>query len=480
MSVHAYWPGFLAAALYAGHLLAATLVRADSATNTPLDLDTAIQRALALNRQLALAGLSVRQRELDVQSSREAFGVTAGPFGRVDRSEDGTAWRYGLRAARKTSWGTEIGVGPVVDRFPSYVDEDWRSAVVVDARQPLFQRFGPAYTREPLNDAGDRLRAERRRLEQQRAALIVELVGTFERVVRLERQVEADRRVLERLAQTRELTSLRERQGRASGVDVLRAEQQHGEGVSRLDADREALYQARRDLAEVLGASADAEFRLAAPPLPEIEIPAAAAAVGLALSNRLDYAQVLQDYRTAQRKARLARRGLQPDVALVARYEQAGDATTLEKSATLDESRWTLGVAGDVDVVRAKERTAVQSAALDVEAARATVRLKEQTLARDVQQAVSAYRRARSELNNAGRTHGVGAARVELAHRLFEAGRGDSFSVADAEQGFVAAEISLLNARAEASVAGYRLLQEMGTLVESPASLKPQPIDETP
>lgn len=449
-------------------------------TNAPLDLDGAIQQALGRNRQLALAALTVKQRELETQSSREAFATTVGPFGQVDRSDDGTAWRYGLRAARKTTWGTEVGIGPEVHRYPSYVDEDWRSAVVVDARQPLFQRFGPAYTLEPVNDAGDRLTAERRRLEQQRASLIVELVETFERVVRLERQVEADQRMLDRLAQTRELTSLRERQGKASGVDVLRAEQQHGEGVSRLDDDREALYQARRDLAELLGAPVDAEFRLVPPPLPEIEIPDAATAVRTALSNRLDYAQVLQDHRTAQRKMRLARRGLQPDVAVVARYEQYGDERTFGKSTTLDESQWTVGVAGDMDVVRAKEHTAVQSAALDVEAARATVRLREQTLARDVQQAVSAYRRARAELTNASRTHHVGEARVELAHRLFEAGRGDSFSVSDAEQGFVAAEIGLLNARAGASVAGYRLLQEMGTLVESPESLKPRPMEEKP
>jgi outer membrane protein TolC len=479
MSAHVHERGFLATVVCACTLLTAVLAAgAVSSTNTPLDLDAAIQRALARNRQLALAALSVQQRELETQSSREAFALTAGPFGRVDRTDDGTAWRYGLRAARKTAWGTEIGAGPEVSRYPSYVDEDWRSAVVVDARQPLFRRFGPAYTLEPRNDAGDRLAAERRRLEQQRAGLIVELVDTFERVVRLERQVEADQRVLERLAQTRELTSLRERQGRASGVDVLRAEQQHGEGVSRLDTDREALYQSRRDLAELLGAPVDAEFRLVSPPLPEIAIPDAASAVATALSNRLDYAQTLQDYRSAQRKARLARRGLQPDVTLVARYEQFGDEQTFGRSTTLDESRWTLGVGGDVDVVRAREHTAVQSAALDVEAARATVRLREQTLARDVQQAVSAYRRARAELTNAGRTQRVGEARVDLAHRLFEAGRGDSFSVAEAEQGFVAAEISLLNARAEASVASYRLLQELGTLVECPESLKPRPMEE--
>jgi len=451
---------------------------AATATNTPLALDAAIQMALARNRQLALDEISVRRRQLDVAGAHDAFSLSVGPYGRVDGASEGTDWQYGLRASRTTTWGTEIGIGPQVDKYPSYIDEAWRSAVVVDVRQPLFRRFGPAYNLEPVNDAGDRLTAERRRLEEQRAALIVDLVTDFERTVRLEKQIEADRRVVDRLAATLELTRLRERQGRVSGVDSLRAEQQHGDAVTRLESDGESLYQARRDLADLLGAPPETEFGLVPPPLPEIETPETGAAVRMALSNRLDYAQVLHDVRTAERKVKLARRGLQPDVSLVTRYEQFGDDRTLGGSASLNDSRWSIGVAGDVDVIQAREHTAVQAAALDLEAARDTVGLKRQTIARDVQQAVSAYRRARVDLTNAGRSFGVAEARVELAHRLFEAGRGDSFSVADAEQGFVTAEISLLNARADVSVTGYHLLEEMGILVECPESLKPRPGDE--
>lgn len=469
-----------AAALCAGHMLIAPACTAVAATNSPLTLDAAIQLALARNRQLALGGLSVRHRELDVTGASNAFSLSVGPFGSAAASSDGTISQYGLRATRTTTWGTEIGIGPEVDRYPSFIDQAWRSAVVVDVQQPLFRRFGPAYNREPLNDAGDRLTAERRSLEQQRASLIVELVTVFERVVRLDKQVQADGRVADRLAATLELTRLRERQGRVSGVDTLRAEQQHGDGVTRLEADGESLYQARRDLADLLGAAPETEFRLVPPPLPEIETPETVMAVRMALSNRLDYAQVLQDCRSAERKARLARRGLQPDVTLVTRYEQFGQDRTLGASASLDDSRWSVGVSGDLDMIQAREHTAVQAATLDLEAARETIGLRRQTIARDVQQAVSAYRRARADLTNAGRSFGVAQARVELAHRLFEVGRGDSFSVADAEQGFVGAEISLLNARADVSVAGYRLLQQIGVLVESPDTLKPRPGDEGP
>ncbi len=451
----------------------------EPAPAAPLELDGAIRLALARNRQLALGDLSVRRREVDVAGARDAFSLSVGPFGNVAAASDGTISQYGLRASRTTTWGTEIGIGPEVDRYPSYIDKAWRSAVVVDVRQPLFRRFGPAYNREPLNDAGDRLTAERRRFEDQRAGLIVDLVTVFERVVRLEKQVEADRRVVDRLAATRELTRLRERQGRVSGVDTLRAEQQHDDGVTRLEADGESLYQARRDLADLLGSAPETEFRLVPPPLPEIETPDTGAAVRMALSNRLDYAQVIDDCRAAARKSRLARRGLQPDVSLVTRYEQFGDDRTLGGSTTIDDSRWSVGVAGDVDLVQAREHTAVKAAVLDLDAAQQTIGLRRQTIARDVQQAVSAYRRSRTDLTNAGRSFSVGEARVELAHRLFEAGRGDSFGVADAEQGFVVAEINLLNARADVSVTGYRLLREMGILVESPDALKPRPgVDE--
>lgn len=203
-------------------------------------------------------------------------------------------------------------------------------------------------------------------------------------------------------------------------------------------------------------------------------------AVQTALGNRLDYAQAIQDYHAALRGVKLARRRLQPDIDLVAGNQQYGQAAAFRESAELDRNLWTVGLAGQMDLNRRKDRTAVQISEVDVRAARETVGIRALSIAREVQQAVSAYRQARSDLTLAGRNYAAAEARSELARRLFEAGRGDSFSVTDAENAFGQAESVLLSARADVCVAGYNLLRLLGTLTECPADLKPSPLEPTP
>ena len=50
-----------------------------------------------------------------------------------------TQWQYGMAARRKLPWGTEAGVGANVARYPSYIDEPWRSGVkeMLGERPPM-------------------------------------------------------------------------------------------------------------------------------------------------------------------------------------------------------------------------------------------------------------------------------------------------------------------------------------------------------
>jgi outer membrane protein TolC len=106
---------------------------------------------------------------------------------------------------------------------------------------------------------------------------------------------------------------------------------------------------------------------------------------------------------------------------------------------------------------------------------RETIRIRELAIAREVQQRLSALQLARSERIIAERNFKLASDRARLARRLFERGRGDNFSVTDAEEALQDAENKRLGARAEASISGYELLHGLGMLVEVPADLKPDP-----
>jgi outer membrane protein TolC len=199
--------------------------------------------------------------------------------------------------------------------------------------------------------------------------------------------------------------------------------------------------------------------------------------VGTALGNRLDYAQATDDYLTARRQEKLSRRQLQPDLDLVAAHEQYDRESRVTDSLDLDRQLWTVGLAGQMNLLQHRDKTAVALAGVEVQAAREIIRIKALSITREVQQAASAYRQARTGLAIAGRNHEAAQARAELARRLFEMGQGDNFAATDAENAFIDAETQLLSSRSQVCVAGYRLLRAMGTLAETPEALKPKPVE---
>ena len=63
--------------------------------------------------------------------------------------------------------------------------------------------------------------------------------------------------------------------------------------------------------------------------------------------------------------------------------------------------------------------------------------------------------------------------RLDLAVRLFELGREPQLSVFDAETSFTQSEQSLIQTKSDLALIRYNILFVTGTLLESPAMLKP-------
>jgi outer membrane protein TolC len=440
-----------------------------------LDLEMAIRLALQHNLELARGGIGVAKSKLGVVSAYDEFAATLEPSGSIESTDGDTEFSYGLRTEKRLLSGAEIGLGADVSQFPSMVDDPWRSAVQVDISQPLFRRFGRLVQREGITDAEDQLRTQRRQWELQKAGMIVDVVRAFETLVKLGKQLEGDAAVVDRLQRLHELTDIRERQGRGTRVDSLRAELEWGQARARLESHRASSFSTWQDLAELLGIPAEPRLDLVPPPLPDIVVPDMKSAVATALVTRLDYAQAIQDYETAERSSVLSKRDLLPDLDLVASQNQSGSGDDFADSTELGEGTWNVGLKGGLDLFNRRGRTAVKSADLDVDAAGQTVAIIARTVASEVQQAISAYRQARTDLELAGRNFEIAGARTELARTLFEMGRGDSFSASDAEIAYVDAEATLLSSRATACIAGYELLRIMGTLTDLPEDLKPPP-----
>jgi outer membrane protein TolC len=441
------------------------------------DLPAAIQQALNFNRDLVRTALNLRNQELAIQGARADFGIRLRPDSNVGVSDESDSWRVGAVAVRQFMPGADVDLGANLTSFGTLLDDDdpdtHRASIRIEVRQPLFRNFGKLIQGEPILQAQHQYKTARRNYEQLKADLIVQVVEAYERILQLEGQIESDESFYARVDKLYRLTQARERQGRTTRVDSLRVELQRGQALSRLENSRERLSSTQREFAELLGFNPATSFELEPPPQFVFDPPAVEEAVVLALKNRLDYAQVIQDFADRERGSRIARRGLYPDLSLITRYERFGEGPDTSDATHLDENGWFFGLSSDTDFNGLRERTTYQQALISEESARQTIRIQELAIAREVQQQLTAWQRAQAEARIAARNLKLAENRAQLARRLFEAGRGDNFSVTDAEDAFIQARTQLLAANAEASVTTYRTLRSLGTLIEYPEDLKP-------
>lgn len=438
-----------------------------------IDLPQAINYALTQNRELALSMYGTEYSAFEMTKAETEFQLRFQPDVSLGLSGGRSTVNYGFNASKKLPWGTVLTARSNLQKDRGDTSDPTRIIHMFEIQQPLFRNFGSLIHKESLIQAGHDLMTAQRQLEMRRADLVVGVVDIYEKILQLKRQVNADKESFSRMDGLYRVTKAKEVLGRTTRIDTLRVELLRGQASLRLKAAQERLQSESSEFAELLGFSPEKNFDLQPTPLLTYKVPAIKEAVHIALQNRMDYAQILQDTEDSQRGEQIAQKNLFPDVSLIARKEWYGQGTNLFKTGSL-ESIWFVGLSVDMDFNLKRERAALGQAYTARAAASKSSEILEISIYRQVSQQILAYNRAMDELKIADRNFNLAKARAKLAQRLFELGRGDNFSVTDSEEAYLNAENQWLSSRAEASRAGYRLSYVLGTLIESPEELKPK------
>ncbi|MEI7436752.1 MAG: TolC family protein, partial [bacterium] len=254
--------------------------------------------------------------------------------------------------------------------------------------------------------------------------------------------------------------------------DTLRAEIACGT-IHQQQADTAARLVARRaDLADLLGLPPDIPFDALSGPQFVVSAPAANDAAVVALSNRLDYAQILQDIDDARRGVRIARQTLLPDLELASRYERQGQGDTVKDGLSLNHNAWMVGVRLLSDFPPRAEQRALSQAEITERVTRLRADTVQSAIRRQVVQALDVLHRSEGDLPLATTTLAAARQRLELMRRLYSSARATTFDVSDAETQWRDADERWLAASSSVTVAAYRLLWTLGTLTDVPNSLK--------
>ena len=440
-----------------------------------IDIAKAINYALVQNRELVRSALSIDSRALGITTAEVEFQVSIRPEASMGITGGRETLGYGLGVSKKLIHGTELsavsresGVGGDTSR---------RGSIQLEIRQPIFRNFGSLIHEESLIQSRNNLKTARRRLEMQKGDLIVRVVETYENIFKFKHQVKAAQESFNRMDALYRITKAKELLGRTTRIDTLRVDLLRGQALSLLESSRERFGSAQRDFAELLGFAPDTVFDLKPSPLLQFEVPETENAVKIALENRLDYAQVIQDSEDGERGVRIAEKRLLPDLKLTGRHEWFGEGRNPSDAWSLDKNGWFIGLSVDTDFNLTRERAQLSEAQINQTSSRQTVEIIELSIAREIQQSLLIYQRVQEELKIAEKNLGLAEARSKFARRLFEIGKGDNFSVTDAERAHLQAGNQLFSAQAEAVISGYRLFRVLGTLVESPEGLKPRRVN---
>ena len=357
--------------LWATTVLALLTLSASAGPAEELALERAIELALLQNRDLAALRLELEGAAFGVDEAEAPFALTFRPDGVFDADQNSSRAELGLAAVQPFDFGGDVEVGARAGETErDGVDAEKRAAVRVQLDQPLFRNFGTLVNREGVVRARNEVKSARRRIELQKADLILQVVTLHGDVLRLQQRLVADEQNFKRFDQLYRLTRVREQQGRATRIDTLRAEFERGRAELSITSTTEELESRRRDLADLLALPLDTD--LVARPGADLRVDATppGEAVGIALSNRLDYAEAIQQLRDAARGVAIAGRQLLPDLNLIARYEKIGSGPAASDARTLDEEAWFVGFAGDTDVPQRGARAALGRSKIDEKSAR--------------------------------------------------------------------------------------------------------------
>jgi outer membrane protein TolC len=419
-----------------------------------LTLEEAIGIALEENFSLTTATLNALFPEIQEQIEQQAFTWRIRPGIRVESRRDQNAeGRARLDAERLTSRGT------VFRASAEWVErEEGESGALTEIRaeQPLFRRYGKLYTLRNLDRAAYQREASQRSLQQETESLVLRVVEVYTASIYGKELEKQERAAVERADRLWRLVNARERQGRATGVDVLEMDLLRRQAALRLERVIESNIQTKGLLAEILGRVPEQVPPLEPVTLPEENFPDIRESEVLAWENRVELEQALADYDEAHRQVKLQKRELYPDVRLLASYQP---------ETSLREEGWFAGVSAGQDLDLRIKKLEVEQEEAAVRAALTRVAAVELRILREVRDVHSQLRTADREVELARDQVTLSAERYRLARGLYPSGRVDAQGLRDAEVEWVRAQTQFKDAELERVRVRYRFWHTLGLLL---------------
>ncbi|MBW8868693.1 MAG: TolC family protein [Acidobacteria bacterium] len=284
---------------------------------------------------------------------------------------------------------------------------------------------------------------------------------------RARRLVDASKRAVDRATLLRASSAARAEVGRATELDVLRADVLAAQADASLLAQQEAYETALDDLKMLIGRSPDDAVELTdvdAQSLDLADPPPVDDLIRAALERRLDLSEARARVEDARFAQTLARWNLLPSVSLDVQYTQhrLGNAASIADASFMNG--WRVGLSSSFGLDRGDGTAAVASSTVAVAAAGGAAADLERRATDEVRRAYRAWTRTQAAIDLQTKAVDVATRQVQMAQLRYERGIGGTLDIVDAEGSLLQAESLLIAAQAERALATLALKRSSGTL----------------
>jgi outer membrane protein TolC len=357
--------------------------------------------------------------------------------------------------------------GTAAQTIETGADDTLSHDVTVSFSQPLLRGFGREVAYESLTQAERDVLYALREFELFRQDFVIDVVRRYYAIVQQKQVVENSRRSYEQFKFLRRRSEALFKISRVTAVDKFRAQQQELEASNDLIAQRETLASRLDEFKVFLNLPTETAIDVAdlTPKMQVVELDLGSA-TDAAVHNRLDVQTSKDRLQDAERKARVARNGLLPDLDLTSSYTLGASRTGGEDFDYLGS--YSLGLTLVLPLDKLPERNAYKQAIITLQRRR---RAHTETLDNVRVSVANTYRRLR-RLGNSVR---IQRANVELADRRvanaklrFEAGELGNRDVVEAQSAQLRARNALIGAILDYEIARLQLKRDIGILFVTP------------
>jgi len=432
-----------------------------------LTLEEAINLALKANRNLIRSASSVESQRLSLSSVESEFDLKFYPSTGAAFDEDSNTIKGGISLERKFGIGPRAVVSPTIER--SDLDdsgESYSAKTGLSLDIPILRGFGREVNLDSVRSSEFSVRVSERSLYVSKVNTVLDTVTSVYNVIEQRKLVELHDSLVERLQEHAATARAKEKVGLASPIDVYRAEIRLKDAEDSLTRARENLRDAKDALKLILAIPLARRIEVSAPLEYEPVRIDLNDAIGIAFHNRVELEQAKDQIREAERRSRVSKHNLLPQLDIAMNYERFGSSDDFRQSVELDEDRWTISLVSTTDWARASEKAGYEQSLISIRTARIDLEARQDEITREVRRQLDALGQDEERIEIREEQIRQAEGKLALARLKFNHGMADNFDVIEAETELQRSRVDLLSVRTGYIVGTYNMRAVLGTLVE--------------